>query len=950
MSKTSHQSKNNTMIADSEDGDTDCQRQFKHAKPYQYRTFTKGAEYSWHISTPDGNLKKLSIDDWSASTSEISFCAWRPYKLTDECIDIWSPNLRRAICEACPGIYKSKVETCLSLQNILDNYDKLKIFLWEKEQNSSLKDQVLEELQLFVYVFLQRGDVAKILGVYGFEKLYKEGRLSKYHWEDIQQASFEKDLDNLDQAFLAATEVAELKEISRPPNRISESISDRCYWGFNALPCPYCCKYVIETMDDRISFRRMVPDEVKRYQHRLSIENANKILAAVSNGRDDVARILLEKNGYSGFAERSVELALRQEDFSSARLLMSTEFPMREAVISNDLRLVQLLISYEVDPNAGPCFIERPFPRAIINGNIDIARCLLKRCNIVDLGNLRSSLSVALDKGDLNEALSILHSPRTLTTQDIKESPKTMMQVLQQNLRSEHDSFMTASSSIEASAAFINLSYQLQDYRKLWKLGISAIRRLRKDRPPADFRQITSLLLVASAMRKTSFIEEFGDYDAFLHDLQRWKYLAVEESLRSLFDELVFCLWGQDMSNIPEDLGDFGNDINFLRSFAREFTEMSNMAMPADDPPICDNSVTEQKIIQPNSKGTDTNRLSEPPSLAPLKDPDIGCSAKTSIPPIAGRKSTQYTIAAYLRMGAIFAFFIACFLVIRGSIIQRLSDSNMQSPGSLSSLINTAYSAPDMLEAQSSNLLHHFVEDAKRDIHGGYILTIDQLDTYLYRKATSSQPLDQISDLSSVQKAIQIGSANLKNALKHWSLRKRFMNLSTYLSLLSEDIPAISCVNMHPASSFAADLENLSIALQKATPEVNELEIAISTVEIEGSTVSIASRSQSSPYEMDSLQRAELSTTVASSPGVTVLPPQSQTIIAKGAKRAAVLQHKKRTSGIHKKKQTEKANGETKTDTSEICILSSTRIAFPKKEVTAQVRRRSRGTLYISAD
>jgi hypothetical protein len=224
-----------------------------------------------------------------------------------------------------------------------------------------------------------------------------------------------------------------------------------------------------------------------------------------------------------------------------------------------------------------------------------------------------------------------------------------MMQVLRGNLRTEHNSFLEASRDTKASDGFQNLGDQLQDYRTLWKMGISAMRRLRKDRAPSDFRQVISLLLVASAMRKTCSVEEFGDYDAFLLDLRRWRRLAVEESQRGVFDELVFCLWDQEMHPIEGDVDDFGKDLNFLRAFTREFAETTN---PSDSAVFHEMPGAEQE-----SDSSVSNAASE------HHRPEAQRSDEDPVPiPETQKTSLSCTIAAYLRVGAIFCFFIACLL------------------------------------------------------------------------------------------------------------------------------------------------------------------------------------------------------------------------------------------------------------------------------------------------
>lgn len=525
-------------------------------------------------------------------------------------------------------------------------------YIRDKQLHVSPNDQVVEELKLFAYAFLRSGDIAKFLGTFGFENLYEDKILSFSHWKHIQQVAFERDLDTLDRAFDAAEEESAKEKTSSsdslfgPQLRpVQEDHDRRPQWS---MPLWWSLRRPPPPLPDT-SFRPMTPDEEQRYQQRLIIENANRVLAAVSHNFDILAKKLLAENGYSGFEQRSVELALRRGDFETARLLISADFPMRQAVMGGDLDLVQRLICYEVDPNDGPCFMERPFQTAIMNGNLEIARYLIWRCNITDLGNLRAPLCLALRKGVLEEVQAILNGPRTLTSHDINGPSARMMQVLRENLRTEHNSFLEASRDTKASVGFQNLGDQLQDYRTLWKMGISAMRRLRKDRAPSDFRQVISLLLVASAMRKTCSVEEFGDYDAFLLDLRRWRRLAVEESRRGVFDELVFCLWDQEMHPIEEDVDDFGKDINFLRAFTREFAEMTESSSTADSAEI--------PGAEQDGDGPVSNGASE------YHRPEAQRSDEDPVPiPETQKTSLSCTIAAYLRVGAIFCFFIVCLL------------------------------------------------------------------------------------------------------------------------------------------------------------------------------------------------------------------------------------------------------------------------------------------------
>jgi hypothetical protein len=611
----------------------------------------------------------------------------------------------------------------------------------EKQLHVSSDDQVIEELKLFAHAFLQSGEIAKVLGTFGFEKLYENKILSMSHWEDIQQAAFERDLDTLDRAFDAAEEAAKnnaSKYQFSTLHRIEYLGIDKNQPHFVGTIKLNYSRFFDDDYEGEMLAPRLTHMTRDEKQRQVSIENANKVLAAVSNNVDTLAKKLLAANGYSGFEQRSVELALRQADFDAARLLISADFPMREAVMAGDLGLVQRLICYEVDPNDGPCFMERPFQAAIMNGNLEIARYLIWRCNIADLGNLRAPLCLALRKGVVEEVQAILNGPRTLTTHDVNGPSATMMQVLRENLRIEHNSFLAASLDTKASVGFQNLGIQLQDYRTLWKMGISAVRRLRKDRVPSDFRQVISLLLVASAMRKTCSIEEFGDYDAFLLDLRRWRYLAVEESRRDVFDELVLCLWGQKMHPIDGDIDDFGKDINFLRAFTREFAKTTEVSSTTDDAVFHEKSTVEQDGVSPASSGASEHH--QPETLSSKKDP---------VPiPETQKKDISCTVAVYLRIGAIFVFFVGCLLgmsilfciheililtnrtAFQGFFIQE--NDALQSLGLFSSLIDAAYVAPMQLVSPSEISFQSFVELARSRIRAGSICTVTDLDDYMY--------------------------------------------------------------------------------------------------------------------------------------------------------------------------------------------------------------------------
>jgi hypothetical protein len=90
---------------------------------------------------------------------------------------------------------------------------------------------VVEELKLFAYAFLQSGHVAKVLGAFGFEKLYEDKILSMSHWEGIQQAEFDRDLDTLDNAFDAAEEEAAKEDATK-----DEAAKEKASPSMSSLP------------------------------------------------------------------------------------------------------------------------------------------------------------------------------------------------------------------------------------------------------------------------------------------------------------------------------------------------------------------------------------------------------------------------------------------------------------------------------------------------------------------------------------------------------------------------------------------------------------------------------------------------------------------------------------------------------------------------------------------
>ncbi|KAL5313476.1 hypothetical protein ACEPPN_019209 [Leptodophora sp. 'Broadleaf-Isolate-01'] len=452
-----------------------------------------------------------------------------------------------------------------------------------------------------------------------------------------------------------------------------------------------------------------------------------------------------------------------------------------------DLGFVQRLVSYEVDPNDGPYFMERPFQTAIMDGKLEIARYLLCRCNITDLGSLRAPLYMALRRGSLEDVQAILNGPRTLTADDVNGPSATMMQGLRENLKVEHESFLAASLNLNASPGLKILGDQLKDRRTLWKMGITAMRRLRKDRAPSDFRQVISLLLVSSSMRKTTSIEEFGDYDAFLMDLRRWRFLAVEESRRGVFDELVLSLWGQEMQPLNGQVEDFGNDMDFFRAFARQFAEIAQSPPATHNTAVYETTGTDQNGTNPASDGA-----------SELPEPEAQTSDKGPVPaPELQEESRSCTVAAYLRLGAIFCFFMAGLL------------------GRFSSLIDAFYVAPMQLETPSWISFPSFVEEARSKIQDGRIRTVAELDNFMYHKALSSMPLNEAWDQSLMRKVIETGSVFLRSALKHWTMQKSLTYMAVYHGLQPTLLSLSGCIKSNPTSSISADLRLLSNSMRE---------------------------------------------------------------------------------------------------------------------------------------
>ena len=106
------------------------------------------------------------------------------------------------------------------------------------------------------------------------------------------------------------------------------------------------------------------------------------------------------------------------------------------------------------------------------------------------------------------------------------------------------------------------------------------------------------------------------------------------------------------MHPLEGDFDDFGKDINFLRAFSREFAEMTESSSTTDDADFYEIPWAEQDGVSPASIGASAHH-----------PPEAQSSDEDPVPiPETQKTSLSCTVAAYLRVGAIFSFFLACLL------------------------------------------------------------------------------------------------------------------------------------------------------------------------------------------------------------------------------------------------------------------------------------------------
>ena len=106
------------------------------------------------------------------------------------------------------------------------------------------------------------------------------------------------------------------------------------------------------------------------------------------------------------------------------------------------------------------------------------------------------------------------------------------------------------------------------------------------------------------------------------------------------------------MHPIEGHVDDFGKDIHFLRAITREFAEMTELSSTTDDAAFHEIPGAGQDGVSPASNGASEHHR-----------PEAQSSDEDPVPiPETQETSLSCTVAAYLRVGAIFSFFVACLL------------------------------------------------------------------------------------------------------------------------------------------------------------------------------------------------------------------------------------------------------------------------------------------------
>ena len=221
-------------------------------------------------------------------------------------------------------------------------------------------------------------------------------------------------------------------------------------------------------------------------------------------------------------------------------------------------------------------------------------------------------------------------------------------------------------------------------------------------------------------------------------------------------------------------------------------------------------------------------------------------------------------------------------------------------------------------------------EKAKVHVQEGLIRTVADLDCFVIKmvsyptlnyearyltvsspQARESFSVDQNWVQSSLRKAIEIGSASLKKALKNWSFQKRYINLALYLGLQPNKAAVMSCIKANPKSSIALELRMLSNALdlQNTAFEQNHSSIPVGsqrpTSSPPANSGSCMSRQtfQRSENGYSALQTHTLLNSSPMQQSHTPLTNRSPSIVPKMNMNYQPTRHK---GGIQKRKQSQK--------------------------------------------
>jgi hypothetical protein len=407
----------------------------------------------------------------------------------------------------------------------------------------------------------------------------------------------------------------------------------------------------------------------------------------------------------------SIQQAVQAEDGEAVNLICHEKYPVASAARRNNWDIVHRLIAYGFDPNQGPSFMERPLPASIMCGQLEEAEYLLRNHATRDLGDQFYPLRDAIIRRNVADAQAVLKRPRFLRVSSVE----TKRQTLQRNFLEVYRVFQSGSQTRGVSQEFKDFGASFDNHRFMWRKGMTAIRRLMKNRSPKSFQQVIGLLCVASAMRESfSSHETFGSYDLFIEDLDRWKHFAVLPHQQQLFDEIALSIWGKRESStrIPDLLEDqqevrnrlFESVQKLVERFAEDSTSPLHLLDNVDEFWDYDGTSdsTSIRLFQPKRSHKDD--LVSGNTIQDTSSPDL-----TAHGPVPSMKDPrEYSdwepgIIAFVMMGAIFACIISFMFGIPGSnpLYFMLTNSFAAlhtgtffvttSPGDIPTLLNNSY-------------------------------------------------------------------------------------------------------------------------------------------------------------------------------------------------------------------------------------------------------------------